>query len=106
MMGVDAGNPEAVFVSERDGKPFKVRYGVGGGRGSVDAVAFEQDGQGGAKRVGFTGGKVEEADAATYAALWAGKGESQKPAGPPAGAPGKGGRPAGRPEGAPTGPKG
>jgi hypothetical protein len=65
----------------------------------VDAVAFEQDGQGGTKRVGFTGGKVEEADDATYARLWAGKGESQKGA-VPAGV-GK----AGRPEGAPTGPQ-
>ena len=34
-MGIDPGNPESVFTSERDGQPFKIRYKVGGGRGSV-----------------------------------------------------------------------
>src|SRR5262249_1714837 len=36
MMGIDPSNLDAVFTSERDGKPFKIRYRVGGGRGSVD----------------------------------------------------------------------
>ena len=105
MMGIDANNLDPVFTSERDGKPFKVRYKVGGGRGSVDAVVFEQEGKDGTKEVGFTGGKVEKADANTYQQLWAGKGPSQPASGPPAGASaGRGGRPTGPPTGAPTGP--
>ncbi len=104
-MGVDPGNPDSVFVSERDGKPFKVRYKVGGGRGSVAPVVFEAEGKDGKKQVGFTGGKVEEVDDATYQQYWSGKGGSERPSGPPAGAPGDpGGRPKGRPAGAPTGP--
>jgi hypothetical protein len=105
MMGIDPNKLEAVFASERDGKPFKIRYRVGGGRGSVDAVVFEQDGKDGKKQVGFTGGKVEEVDHATYQQLLAGKGPSQ-PAGAPAGAAARGGRPTGPPAGAPVGPQG
>src|SRR5262249_46286334 len=52
MMGIDPSNTGAVFVSDRDGKPFKVRCQVSGGRGASDAVVFEQEGQGGRKQVG------------------------------------------------------
>jgi hypothetical protein len=100
-MGVDAGNVDAVFVSERDGQPFKIRYKVGGGRGSSDAVIFEQAGKDGKKQVGYTGGKIEDVDDATYAQLWAPKG---KPKGGPAEQGGRGR--GGRPEGAPVGPDG
>lgn len=102
MMGVDAGKIDALFTSERDGKPFKVRYKVGGGRGSVAPVIFEQDGKDGKKQVAFTGGKVEDADQATYEQYFAGKSGTAAP-GAPTGAPATGGRPNGRPAGAPTG---
>ncbi len=102
MMGIDPNNVDAVFLSERDSKPFKVRYQVGGGRGSVDAVAFEQEGRNGKKQVGFTGGKVEEVDEVAYQQLLAGKRAAQPAGAPPAEA----GRPSGPPPGAPTGPKG
>lgn len=106
MMGVDAGKIDELFTSERDGKPFKIRYKVGGGRGSVAPVIFEQDGKDGKKQVCFTGGKVEEVDQATYDQYFAGKSGSSAP-GAPAGAPAAGGRPGGgRPAGAPTGPPG
>lgn len=103
MMGIkDAG---AIFVSDRDSKPFKIRFNVGGGRGSVDAVVFEAEGQAGTKQVGYTGGRVEDVDESSYAQLWAGKGKD--PAGPVGGPPsGPGGRPTGPPSGAPTGPPG
>jgi hypothetical protein len=105
MMKIDANNLDGLFTSERDSKPFKIRYKVGGGRGSVDPVVFEQEGVGGKKQVGFTGGRVDEVDDDTYKQLWAGKG----PSGPPAGGPGPGskdfGRPGGgAPAGAPKGP--
>ncbi|MFO0842212.1 MAG: hypothetical protein U0797_07390 [Gemmataceae bacterium] len=103
MMGVDPNDFSKVLTSERDGKPFKVRYNVGGGRGAVAPVVFEQDGKDGKKQVGFTGGKVEEVGEAEYQAYWSGKGTTG-PAGGPGGAPGGDSRPMGRPQGAPTGP--
>jgi len=103
MMGVNAGDVAGLFTSERDGKPFKVRYNVGGGRGAVAPVVFEQEGKNGLRQVGFTGNaKVEEVDAATYDQLWAGKAGTEPPAAPPKGG---GGRPTGPPPGAQTAPK-
>jgi len=98
MMGVSNG-VEPLFVSERDGKPFHIRYKVGGGRGSVDPVAFEQEGKDGKRQVGFTGGKIEEVDGDRYQAYLTGK----KPADATASGQGTTGRPTGRPTGAPTG---
>lgn len=110
MMSIDANNLDEAFKSERDGQAFKVRYKVGGGKGSVAPVVFETKGKEGKKQVGFTGGsesKVEDVDDARYNDLWAGK-ESSGPQGGPsgnAGAPGgnRGGVGSGRPAGAPTG---
>ncbi|HUR52489.1 MAG TPA: hypothetical protein VMZ71_00020, partial [Gemmataceae bacterium] len=80
MMGVNKDNIDGLLTSERDGQKFQIRYNVGGGRGSVDAVVFEKVGANGTKQVGYTGGKVEDVDDSTYKELWAGK----KPAGTPA----------------------
>ncbi|VTR94836.1 unnamed protein product [Gemmata massiliana] len=108
MMNINPDDLDGLFKSESDGKPFKVRYNVGGGRGSQDPVVFEQEGKDGKKNVGYTGGLVEEVDDATYKQLLAGKSNKTPPAGgPPAGAPagaGAKGRPTGPPPGAPTGP--
>ncbi|HEX3150021.1 MAG TPA: hypothetical protein VHR66_18230 [Gemmataceae bacterium] len=99
MMGVKPDDLNALFTSERDGKPIKVRYNVGGGRGSVDAVAFEEVGKDGKRQVAFTGNtKVDEVDDATYRQLWSGKGGVEAVAAGPS-------RPVGPPPGAPTGPK-
>jgi hypothetical protein len=89
MMGIDPNKLDDVFTAERDGKPLLIRYQVGGGRGAVDAVVFEQEGKDGKKQVGFTGGKVEEVDNATYQQLRAGNrpGKDRPPTGKPAGAP-------------------
>lgn len=112
-MGIDANDLDKVFTSERDGKPFTIRYKVGGGRGAVAPVVFEKDGVNGTKQVGFTGGKVEEVDDARYKDLLAGKAGTEPAAGPPVGGgrpggppAGGGGRPGGSgpPPGAPTGP--
>jgi hypothetical protein len=105
MMGIDPNNSESAFTSERDGQPFKVRYHVGGGRGAVAAVIFEQQGKDGTKQVGFTGGDVQDVDDATYQQLWTGKGPSEPPAAPPSTTTGPRGRATGRPPGAPTGPQ-
>ena len=65
-MGVDPNNIDGLFISDRDGQPFVVRYGVGGGLGATDAVVFEQQGRDGKRQVGFTNGSVEEVDSARY----------------------------------------
>src|SRR4051812_8979770 len=62
MMGIDPAKVDDLFKSERDGQPFKFRFNVGGGRGSVAAVVFEQTGKDGMHQVGYTGGNVEEVD--------------------------------------------
>ena len=103
MMKIDVNNLDGLFTSERDGKPFKIRYKVGGGRGSMDPVVFEQDGVGGKKEVGYTGGKVEEVDDATYTQLWSGKKPTTGGVVPPGSK--EAGRPiSGAPAGAPKGP--
>lgn len=102
-MSIDAANVDKTFISERDGKPFKIRYSVGGGRGSSDAVVFETEGKDGKKQVAYTNNVVEDVDDATYKDLLAGKKSATAPAGPPTG-PNSPGRPKGPPPGAPTGP--
>jgi hypothetical protein len=69
-MSVDAGNTDGLFKSEKDGKPFKIRYGVQGGLGAIVPVIFE-DGTG-QRQVAFTGMKLETVDDATYEQLWKG----------------------------------
>jgi hypothetical protein len=108
-MRVDLNALDGYFVSERDGKPFKVRYEQSGGPMAPIAVTFEQEGKGGQRQVGFTNGTVEDVDEDRYTQLWTGKaGSATTTAGPPAGGQGgsKGGGPSGRPAGAPTGPPG
>jgi hypothetical protein len=65
-MQIDANNIDGLFVSERDGQPFVIRYKVSGGIGSVDPVVFEQNGSGGKRQVGFSDGSVEEVDQSRY----------------------------------------
>jgi hypothetical protein len=100
MMGIKPNELDGLFRSERDNKPFNIRYNVGGGRGTVDAVIFEVEGKDGRKQVAYTGdSKVEDLDDASYQALWSAKSGPKAKADPKAG-----GGPAGRPAGAPSGP--
>jgi hypothetical protein len=70
MMGIDSTDPDAIFTSERDGKPFKIKYRVAGGIGSVTPIVFEQTGRNGMRLVGFTTPIVEEVADARYRELW------------------------------------
>ncbi|CAN5303884.1 hypothetical protein BH10PLA2_BH10PLA2_03990 [soil metagenome] len=108
MMGIDQAKLDELFKSERDGQPFKFRFNVGGGRGSVAPVVFEQTGKEGKRQVGFTGGEVKDVDDAMYKDLLAGKAGTAPPsAGPATNNPATtGGRPSGAPAGAPKGPPG
>jgi hypothetical protein len=73
LMQVDPDKLEDLYISERDRKPFKVKYGVVSGPGAVNALVFEQDGLNGKRQVGFNGGTVEEADDAQYKEMWEGR---------------------------------
>jgi hypothetical protein len=79
-IGIDPSQIDALFISERDGQPFKVRYGVPGNvMGSSEPVIFEANGDGTHRQVGFLNMTQREVDAAEYDALWSAK-PSAKPA--------------------------
>ena len=110
MMGVDPSKFDAVMTSERDGKPFKVKYGIRGGPGAKVAIVFEEEGKGGARQVAFTNGIVEDVEDSRYGELWGPASPVARPAptvaqnSPSGGPPGIQNRPKGRPAGAPNGP--
>lgn len=76
-IGIDPSKIDELFISERDGEPFKIRYGVPGSvMGSSEPVIFEATGDGTHRQVGFLNMTQREVDASEYDALWAGKGTS------------------------------
>ena len=73
-MGVDVSDIEALFTSERDGEPFKIRYQVRGGMGASDPVIFEATGKRGKRIVGFTAMREVEVESdEEYDKLWSGE---------------------------------
>jgi hypothetical protein len=73
-IGIDPNAIDALFVSERDGEPFKIRYGVrGSAMGSSEPVIFESKGAGGRRNVGFLNMVQREVDDAEYNDLFAGR---------------------------------
>jgi hypothetical protein len=73
LMQIDPNNIDAIFISDRDHKPFKVRYGVNSGGGVVNALVFEDTGMGGKRQVGLNGATVMEVDDAQFQEMWSGK---------------------------------
>jgi len=72
-IGIDPSAVDELFVSERDGQPFQIRYSVAGSvRGSSEPVIFESVGVGGKRLVGFLNMVQREVDEAEYNDLWAG----------------------------------
>jgi hypothetical protein len=67
-MGVAPESIDKLFISERDGQPFFVRYGIPFGGGLQQAVVFESQGQGGKVDVFFFGLKTVEVPASEVAA--------------------------------------
>jgi hypothetical protein len=73
-IGVDPNAIDSLFINERDGQPFKIRYGVAGSAmGSSEPVIFEATGVGGRRSVGFLNMVQREVDEAEYNDLWAGR---------------------------------
>jgi hypothetical protein len=71
-INVDPGNVDAIFVSERDGQPFKLRYKVlGNMMGSTEPVVFESEGVDGKRMVGFLNMTQREVDSTEYDSLFA-----------------------------------
>ena len=74
-IGVDPNAPDQLFVSERDGQPFKIRYGVqGSSMGSSAPVIFESVGGGKGRLVGFLDMQQREVDESEYNSLWSATG--------------------------------
>lgn len=76
-MGVDPNAIDELFISERDGEPFKIRYSVAGSAmGSSEPVIFESVGVNGKRMVGFLNMERQEVDQQQYEELWQGKAAS------------------------------
>ena len=65
---------EEIFVSERDGQPFKIRYGLKGSQNH--AVVFESVGIDGKRMIAF--GKPIEVDEAEYERQWVSQAKPEK----------------------------
>ena len=74
-MGVDVSKIDDIFVSERDGQPFKVRYGL---QGLADhAIVFEAEGLEGKRMVALA--EPREMDQAEYDDHFSGKIKPESP---------------------------
>lgn len=84
-IGVDPQSVDVLFVSDRDGQPFKIRYGVpGDARGSEAPVIFEAQGVDGIRQVSLLDMDVREVDDEEYQRLWSANAPPPEPSGPPA----------------------
>jgi len=80
-IGIDPDAIDDLFVSERDGQPFTIRYSVAGSsKGSSEPVIFETEGVDGEHRVGFLNMEQRNVDDAEYGRLLAGKASPQESA--------------------------
>lgn len=79
-IGIDPNAIDGLFVSERDGQKFRIRYSVlGNMMGSSEPVVFEAKGVDGKRLIGFLDMNLREVDDAEYDALWEGKASLQQP---------------------------
>ncbi|MEM9411388.1 MAG: hypothetical protein AAGA30_09760 [Planctomycetota bacterium] len=79
-INVDPANLDGLFINERDGEPFKIRYGISGSiMGCTEPAIFETTGSGGAKMIGFLNMVQKEVGDAEYQDLWEGKGVAEGP---------------------------
>lgn len=78
-MGITNPDAEDLFKSERDGMPFKIRYGFKGGTNSVFAVLCETKGKNGKIRVFKSDGSSVEVPADELETCLTGKYDPSKP---------------------------
>lgn len=66
-IGVDPSQIDELFISQRDGQPFVIRYGVpGSAMGSTEPVIFQSTPVEGKYLIGFLDMRQEEVDEAEY----------------------------------------
>ena len=70
LMRIDPLLFDELLVSERDGQPAKVRWGLAIGPTDIQPLVFEAEGINGKRIVVFSDARTEEVDAARYEALW------------------------------------
>jgi len=76
---IDASKLDELFVSERDGEAFVVRYGIDTViRGPSLPVVFEAIGVDGSRQVGFCNGAMQEVDSDEYDRLLAGNADDEE----------------------------
>lgn len=74
MIGVDPENLDALFISERDNKAFRIRWELSvKPRQAPIPIVFEEDGEGGKKLVAFSSYVCREVDHQEYDKLWRGE---------------------------------
>ncbi len=79
-IGIDPNAINELFVNERDGQPFKIRFSVAGSAmGSSEPVIFESVGVNQRRMVGFLDMRQREVDEAEYHDLWAGTTQPARP---------------------------
>jgi hypothetical protein len=82
-INVDPAAADQLFISERDGQPFKIRYGVkGSAMGSSESVIFEATGVDGKRMVGFLNMQQQEVDDQQYNSFWQGAAAPTAPSRP------------------------
>ncbi len=59
-------DPNSLFISSRDQKPYVVLYGVGAPLGAARVVAYEREGKGGTRFIANDLGEVQEVDEARF----------------------------------------
>ena len=78
-IGITNPDAEELFKSERDGQPFRIRYGIKGGLNTVYAVLCETQGVSGKIRVYTSNGSFMEVAADAAEASMSGKQDQQPP---------------------------
>lgn len=66
LAGFDVTDPESLFISSRDQKPYVVLYGKEAPLGSARVVAYEQEGKGGTRFIANDLGQVQGVDEARF----------------------------------------
>lgn len=79
-IGIDLATLDDLFINERDGEPFTIRYGVEGNMmGCSKPVIFETAGVNGLKMVGFLDMIQREVEQDEYELLLSGEIETSEP---------------------------
>lgn len=78
-MGISGADSEELFKSERDGQPFRIRYGIKGGLNKVYAVLCESRGVSGKIKVYRSNGSSAEVPAKEMDDYMAGDRDEQPP---------------------------